>query len=71
MQKNRRIRSRTVLLFLLFAALIAVASILPTIGSADPAPGEIEDVSYQTVSGDSLASGSTSLRFLFTVGSLD
>ena len=65
------VRGRTVLFFLLLAALIAVLAILPIIGSADPAPGEIEDLGYQTVSADSLESGETSLRFVFTVGSLD
>ena len=65
------VRGRTVLFFLAVAALIAVLAILPIVGSADPAPGEIEDFGYQTVSADSLESGETSLRFIFTVGSLD
>ena len=40
--------------------------------SSAAAPGdEIQDLCFQTVSGDSVESESTSLRFLFTVGSLD
>ena len=65
----RKNEGRTILLLLLFIAAIVI--LIPvTIGSASQAD-EIRDLCFQTVSGDSVGSESTSLRFLFTVGSLD
>lgn len=65
----RKNEGRTILLLLLFIAAIVI--LIPvTVGSASPAD-EIRDLCFQTVSGDSVGSESTSLRFLFTVGSLD
>ena len=65
----RKNEGRTILLLLLFIAAIVIL-IPATIGSASPAD-EIQNLCFQTVSGDSVESVSTSLRFLFTVGSLD
>ena len=54
------------------AALALVLTLLFAFrGSADEPQDEIQDLRYQTVSGDTLGSANTSLRFLFTVGSLD
>ena len=55
------------------AAVLALALVLILTfrGSADEPTDEVENFCYQTVTGDSLESASTSLRFLFTVGSLD
>ncbi len=71
MEKSHQIHGRTVLIVLLFAVMIAVSVIVPLVGSADPVPAEIDDLGYQTLSGADLDDGSTSLRFLFTVGSLN
>ncbi|MBO4284597.1 MAG: heparinase II/III family protein [Clostridia bacterium] len=67
------VKSRALLPFLVAAAVLALALVLffSIRGSADEPTDEIEDFAFQTVQGDSLGSSSTSLRFLFTVGSLD
>ena len=52
----------------LVALLLIVFPVLHT--SAAPAE-EIQNLCFQTVSGDTVDSESTSLRFLFTVGSLN
>ena len=53
------------------ALALALVLILTFRGSADEPTDEVENFCYQTVTGDSLESANTSLRFLFTVGSLD
>ena len=53
------------------ALVFALVLLFSVRGNADEPTDEIEDLCYQTVSGDSLGSQNTSLRFLFTVGSLD
>lgn len=74
--KNRTTKRGVASLLILFAMLfVGVATFLPTLASADPAPaaagGEIEDFCYQTLIGaDVKDSASTDLRFLFSVGSL-
>ncbi|MBQ2468208.1 MAG: hypothetical protein II503_00860, partial [Clostridia bacterium] len=58
---------------LIAAAILALALVLFFLlrSSADPAPAAVEDFGFQTVAGDSLESDETSLRFLFTVDSLE
>ncbi len=74
--KNRTTKRGVASLLILFAMLfVGVATFLPTLASADPAPaaagGEIEDFYYQTLIGaDVKDSVKTDLRFLFSVGSL-
>ena len=70
---NGHIKKRTLTTVLISAAVLTVAFVLlfAFLGSADEPTEEIGNLGYQTVSGDSLESSSTTLRFLFTVGSLD
>jgi len=53
------------------ALVVVVAMLLSFSVSADAPQEEIANFSFQTISGDSLSSPTTSLRFLFTIGSLD
>ena len=71
--QNAAVKRRAALSLWLFAAILSLFFVLffTLRGSADPVPGEIENFGYQTVAGDSPESDVTSLRFLFTVGSLD
>ena len=66
-----KIRSKRALALLLLVALLSVSLVvlLPVATSADPE--EIQDFNYQTVVGDGVASESTQLRFVFTIGTLD
>ena len=64
-------RKKTLTFLLVAAFLIAgVVAALTLFGSAGEPVPEMKDFSYQTVTGDSLSSDDTDLRFLFTVGSL-
>ena len=55
----------------LFLILLAAALLIPAlILSVSAEPGEIEDLSYQTLSGADVLDDDTDLRFVFTVGSL-
>ena len=64
-------RKKTLMFLLVAAFLIAgVVAGLTLLGSAGEPVPEMKDFSYQTVTGHSLSSESTDLRFLFTVGSL-
>lgn len=60
---------RTVLL--VFLLVVFIAFLFPFFRSSAAPAEEIRDLGFQTVSGDTVDSESTSLRFLFTVGSLD
>lgn len=56
----------------LFLFLSAILLLVPAlILSVSAEPGEIDDLSYQTLSGAAVTDGDTDLRFLFTIGSLD
>ena len=64
-------RKKTLTFLLVATLLIAgVVAALTLFGSAGEPVPEMKDFSYQTVTGDSLSSEHTDLRFLFTVGSL-
>ena len=71
--QNASVRKKWLPATLVAAAALALVLILLFAfrGSADEPQDEIQDLRYQTVSGDTLGSANTSLRFLFTVGSLD
>ena len=60
---------RTVLLVLLLVILTTL--VFPFFRSSAAPAEEIRDLCFQTTSGDTVDSENTSLRFLFTVGSLD
>ncbi len=70
--QNRSVKRRiTVSVLLAFVFLvISGLTLFSLFASADPVD-EIRDFGFQTLTGDSLSSETTSLRFLFTVGSLD
>ena len=69
---RRTVRRKTVKKLSLFFFLSAVLLLVPAlILSVSAEPGEIEDLSYQTLSGADVTDGDTDLRFVFTVGSLD
>ena len=55
----------------LLAAALALVLLFSIRGSADESTDEIKDFAFQTISGDTLGSSKTSLRFLFTVGKLN
>ncbi|MBP5428908.1 MAG: heparinase II/III family protein [Clostridia bacterium] len=67
------VKKRALSPILIAAAILALALVLFFLlrSSADPAPAAVEDFGFQTVAGDSLESDETSLRFLFTVDSLE
>ncbi len=74
--RNRFTKRRTLPFLLLFALLIvSVAVLLPIVASAAGTPandGEIEDFSYQTLTGaDVKNDADTDLRFLFSINNLD
>ena len=71
--ENASKKRRTIASALIVTAVLAVALVLlfTLPGSAEAPAEEMQGFSYQTVTGDSLASASTDLRFLFTIGSLD
>ena len=71
--QNASAKKRWLPATLVAAAALALALVLLFAfrGSADQPKGEIADYSWQSVSGDTPASESTALRFLFTVNSLD
>ena len=64
-------RHLTSILALAAVAALALVLLFTLRGKADEPAEEIGFFSYQTISGDSLESASTSLRFLFTIGNLD
>ena len=70
--QNRSVnRKVTLSVFLAFLFLVVSGlTLFSLFASADPVD-EIRDFGFQTVTGDTLSSEETSLRFLFTVGSLD
>ena len=57
------------LLLVLAMLTVAFAALVSVTTAADPA--EIQNFGYQRVVGDSVASASTQLRFIFTIGTLD
>ena len=59
------------LVLILAMLTVAIAILVPVIGSADPAPAEIQDFGYQTLSGAGVQDADTDLRFVFTIGSLE
>ena len=64
-------RKRTLSILLVLAMLtLAFAALFPATVAADDPPAEIQDFDYQTSKNFTLA-GSTELRFVFTIGSLD
>ena len=68
---RRTVRRKTVKKLSLFFFLSAVLLLVPALLlSVSAEPGEIEDLSYQTLSGADVTDGDTDLRFVFTVGSL-
>ena len=71
--QNAFVKKRVLASVITAAAVLALALVLVFTfhGSADEPSDEVENFCYQTVTGDSLESANTSLRFLFTVGSLD
>lgn len=74
--RNRFTKRRTLPFLLLFALLIvSVAILLPIVASAAGTPandGEIEDFSYQTLTGADVKNDvDTDLRFLFSINNLD
>ena len=71
--ENASKKRRTIASALIVTAVLAVALVLlfTLPGSAEAPAEEMQGFSYQIVTGDSLASASTDLRFLFTIGSLD
>jgi len=71
--QNAFAKKRTLPAILVAAAVLALALVLifSFRGSADEPPEEIANFGFQTILGDSLESDVTSIRFLFTVGSLD
>ena len=70
--ENKRMGKRGVLLLLSVAILIVgIVVVLTVVGSAGDAGDRIGNFSYQTLSGASVGDGSTDLRFLFTVDSLE
>lgn len=68
---RRTVRRKTVKKLSLFFFLSAVLLLVPALLlSVSAEPGEIEDLSYQTLSGADVLDDDTDLRFVFTVGSL-
>ena len=71
MQINRR----SISLLLIFAMLtVALVLLLPLTASADPVgdhASDIQNFSYQTLSGANQTDATTDLRVMFTIGSLD
>lgn len=72
---NRLPKRRALPLLLFFALLIvSVAILIPVAVSANGTPaesGEIEDFSYQSMTGTKVSDADTDLRFLFSIGKLD
>ena len=72
---NRFTKRGVTTLLLLALLIVSVAIILPIVASADGTPangGEIEDFSYQALSGADVKNDEdTDLRFLFSIGNLD
>ena len=69
--QNAIVKPRVLIPVVLLAAALALVLLFSLRGKADEPAGEIADFGYQTISGDSMGSGSTSLRFLFTIGNLE
>ncbi len=72
---NRFTKRGVTTLLLLTLLIVSVAIILPIVASADGTPangGEIEDFSYQTLTGADVKNDvKTDLRFLFSINNLD
>ena len=72
---NRFTKRGVTTLLLLALLIVSVAIILPIVASADGTPangGEIEDFSYQTLTGADVKNDvKTDLRFLFSINNLD
>jgi len=71
--KNRSVKKRTLIALVSVTAvlILVAASLFAFSASADPAPAEIDNFGFQTITGDTLESGSTALRFVFTIASLN
>ena len=71
--KKKAGQKKTLISVVLATAILAVTVVLlfTVLGSAGEPVEEIQNFSFQTISGDTHASEDTELRFLFTIGSLD
>ena len=65
------VKPRVLIPVLILAAALALVLLFTLRGNADEPKGEIADYAWQSVSGDTLESENTALRFLFTIGNLN